>query len=174
MSPEDFRRAIKRKWCPHRHKSGKMYAQTNLKVGGKWKRVLLHRYLLGDGAPPVIDHKDGNGLNCTRENLRPASRSQNQHNSGPRGGTSRFKGVSWSKVMRKWHAQITKDRAYHDLGYFEDEAVAARAYDAAAKELHGEFAYQNFPDETARDEMRRLLLPEVRLALAAREGGASC
>ena len=146
VSPEDFRRVIKRKWCPHRRRNGKVYAQTNMKIGGRWTRVLMHRFILGDEAGPLTDHEDGDGLNNTRGNLRLATRSQNQHNSGPRCG--RFKGVTWHKRAGKWLAQIMANRQHRYLGLYESEKVAALAYDAAAKELHGEFAYLNFPEVT--------------------------
>jgi hypothetical protein len=57
----------------------------------------------------------------------------------------------------------------------EDYFVAAcRRADEALGGPAGSHWLIDFFDETARDEMRRLLLPEVKLALAAREGGASC
>jgi hypothetical protein len=113
-------------------------------------RVLLHRFILGAAPGTMIDHKNGNGLDCTRENLRLATRSQNQHNAGRRmyagARSSRFKGVHWHRVTGKWVAQIMAARKYHYLGLFIDEEQAARAYDAAARELHGEFAQLNFPE----------------------------
>jgi len=46
----------------------------------------------------------------------------------------------------RWKAKITHQGVEHFLGYFDDEIVAALTRDAKAKELHGEFAYLNFPD----------------------------
>lgn len=146
VSPEDFRRVYKRKWCLHKARSGKAYAQTNMKVGGRWVRVLLHRFVLDATHGVQVDHENGDGLDCRRCNLRFATHAQNMHNSKPRGGSSAFKGVSWSKAVGKWRAQIMAGRKYRYLGAFESEAVAARAYDAAARELHGEFARLNFPE----------------------------
>jgi hypothetical protein len=164
----DLRRVIKHSWC-HRRGGGngkQEYAVANVKIDGAWKRVALHRFILEARPGQMVDHQDGDGLNNTRRNLRLATRGQNQHNSGPR--TGRFKGVSWSKVMGRWHAQITKDRQYHDLGYYEAEEDAARAYDDAARRLHSDFARLNFPDETPRAEMRAALLPEVTRELSRR------
>ena len=143
VSPEDYHRVLKRKWCVHKHRNGRNYAQTNMKVEGKWRRVLLHRFILGASAGSLVDHKNGDGLDCTRENLRPATRGQNQYNSGPRKG--RFKGVTWHKRAGKWLAQISVDRKYRYLGLFTDEREAADAYDAAAKVLHGQFSRPNLP-----------------------------
>ncbi len=141
---------MQHKWCLHRGGGNgkRLYAQSNIKINGQWKRVLMHRFILGWPPHQKVDHEDNNGLNNTRENLRPATREQNKHNSGRRiyKGTrsSRFKGVCWSKAMKSWLAQITKDRQHHHLGCFENEEDAARAYDEAAKRLHGCFARTNF------------------------------
>jgi hypothetical protein len=121
-------------------------------------RVLLHRFILCAAPGTIIDHKNGNGLDCTRENLRFVTSSQNQHNSGRRVYTgkrsSRFKGVHWHAETKKWVAQIMAARKYHYLGLFADEEDAARAYDAAATELHGNFARLNFPASPNRQSLR--------------------
>jgi len=95
-----------------------------------------------------VDHANRNGLDNRRENLRPATGSQNQGNrrSVP-GSSSRYKGVSWHKQRRKWRASIRPPGGPHrHLGLFADEEDAARVYDAAAREAFGSFACLNFPD----------------------------
>jgi hypothetical protein len=59
---------------------------------------------------------------------------------------SKYRGVSWNKRCNKWLARIKHDGKLLHLGYFEDEAEAARAYDRAAK-VHKEAgrAQLNFP-----------------------------
>jgi hypothetical protein len=52
--------------------------------------------------------------------------------------------VSWNKRRKKWFAYIKKDGKEFNLGGFDDEVEAAKAYDEAAKRLHGEFAQLNF------------------------------
>jgi AP2 domain len=143
----DYERVAIHRWCVHIHSGRKRtiaYAQANIRIGGQWKRVMMHRFIMGLGSPR-IDHKDGNGLNNTRANLRLATASNNMHNTGSRGGSSTFKGVTWHKKARKWLAQIMVNRKWHYLGVFEKEEDAARVYDAKARELHGEYAKTNFP-----------------------------
>lgn len=132
-------------WCLLRGGGNKQrrYAQANVKVDGVWRRVLMHRLLMGAEAEQRVDHEDNDGLNNQRGNLRIATAGGNQHNTGPRRG--RFKGVCWHTRSGKWIAQIMAGGRYRYLGLFEEEEAAARAYDAKAVELHGEFAKTNFP-----------------------------
>jgi hypothetical protein len=118
------------------------YART--KIGGR--QVELHRFLLGEDAGPRTDHRNRNGLDCRRQNLRPATEQQNQANRGPqRNNTSGFKGVGWHRPTRSWRAAIKVLGHDMTLGYFRDVESAAKAYDAAARKHFGEFAWTNFP-----------------------------
>ncbi len=146
VDDDDYETLSSHSWCLYEGGGNRqrVYAQANVKVDGVWRRVFMHRFILGLGRGQRCDHRDNNGLNNQRSNLRLASRGQNQHNSGSRGGTSRFKGVCWSKSCSKWLAQIMANKRRCYLGVFEDEEDAARAYDAKAKELHGDFAKLNF------------------------------
>lgn len=110
------------------------------------RTVLLHRVVIGAEPGQEVDHVDANRLNNTRENLRICSRAENMMNRHCfRGGHSGFKGVTFHKRLGKWAAQITSKNKNKWLGSFDDEAEAARAYDAAARELFGSFARLNFP-----------------------------
>jgi hypothetical protein len=87
-----------------------------------------------------LDHRDGNGLNNRLENLRPATRKENGRNRRARlTCSSTYKGVQRDK-RGKWRTFI---QGFH-IGYFTLECEAAKAYDAAAKLLYGEFARMNF------------------------------
>ena len=124
------------------------YAVAAYTVAGRMRIMYMHKLITGW---PRTDHKNHNGLDNRRENLRPATHTQNQQNTRPRVivGTSRYKGVCWSKRERKWRAVIKFAGVQRHLGYFADEEDAARAYDAAARKYHGEFACLNFPDDNA-------------------------
>ncbi len=85
-------------------------------------------------------------MNNRRDNLRPANSSQNGSNRGKqRDNKSGYKGVCWSTKDKRWRATIKLNRKGIYLGNFLTAEEAARAYDAAAREMHGEFACLNFP-----------------------------
>lgn len=91
-----------------------------------------------------VDHHDLNGLNNRRLNLREATIAQSNANQPNRlGSASRYKGVIWHHG--KWQARVLEGGRRRSLGHFPDEEEAARAYDRAALEVQGEFAYLNFP-----------------------------
>jgi hypothetical protein len=93
-----------------------------------------------------IDHIDHNGLNNQRSNLRVATSRQNHANQRKTHGASQFKGVYWHRERGLWMARVgMPGRRQRFLGRFASEEDAARAYDAAALEEYGEFAWLNFP-----------------------------
>jgi hypothetical protein len=63
------------------------------------------------------------------------------------GRSSNYRGVSWSKSDRKWLARIYYSNKNHNLGLFEEQDDAARAYDRAAKGRSGKNTQLNFPEE---------------------------
>jgi len=116
------------------------------KVGGR--QVRLHAFLTGW---PLTDHINGDGLDNRRSNLREATSAQNACNRRLSSyNTSGFKGVSWKADGDRWVARIKVHGTATHLGSFSTPQEAARAYDAAAIEMHGEFARLNFPIEVAR------------------------
>lgn len=106
----------------------------------------LHALVLKAKHNEIVDHDSGDGLDNRKQNLRICSHAENCRNARRRtfpGKTSRFKGVCWSKYEECWIARITVNGERHDLGRFENEELAALAYDKAAPEIHGEFARTN-------------------------------
>ncbi len=109
----------------------------------------MHRQIMGvTNEKCDVDHKDRNGLNNQRSNLRICSRSNNSKNRTSRkNSSSKYLGVHFHKQKgknSKWVAQIFVDGAPIYLGRFTIEADAARCYDVAALKYHGEFANLNF------------------------------
>lgn len=93
-----------------------------------------------------VDHINGNGLDNRKVNLRLSSRAQNLANTRGQSGTSPFKGVSYCKKTGRWKAQITVKGVNRNLGRFLTQEEAAVAYNVAAVEAWGEFAFQNILD----------------------------
>jgi hypothetical protein len=141
ISNEDFDKVIGRKLCCL--SSGYVIIwnrETN-------KAEYFHRWLFGltKGDKVVIDHLDGNKLNCSRENLRCGTISDNMCNRKKltmnNKSTSKFKGVRSSG--NKWESVCQKNKVKYHLGYFETEEEAAKAYNEKAKQLHQHFALLN-------------------------------
>jgi hypothetical protein len=139
----DAGRVLAYKW--HAQANGRtVYAVRRVRrADGKQTALLLHTFLTGYER---TDHRNGNGLDNRRINLREATAGENNQNRRQRSdNTSGFKGVHWDKRSSKWRAQVNANGKAHRLGHYLTAAEAARAYDAAARELHGEFATVNFP-----------------------------
>lgn len=104
------------------------------------KMYKVHRliYLMKHGVmPEFIDHIDGNRLNNNIENLREATKSQNQHNKNLQSNnTSGIKGVSLHKASGKWRAVINEKH----LGLFDSKNEAIVKIQHERKKLHGNFA----------------------------------
>ena len=117
------------------------------------KAQYLHRWLfnLDKDDKRCVDHIDGNKLNCTRENLRLCTVSENMHNRskiGKNGITaSKYKGVVKHKSYpNKWVATCRKDNVVYRIGIYDTEKEAAIAYNNKVKELYNGFATLNIVD----------------------------
>jgi hypothetical protein len=136
VDDEDYERLSQHKWhvIPD-PKNGNHYAARGHDT------VLMHADIMGCAG---VDHRDGDGLNNRRCNLRVATKSQNQANRRKLvKASSRFKGVTWNAKNKNWRARIGPKSAI-DLGSYQFETEAALAYDRAALARWGEFARPNF------------------------------
>ena len=107
----------------------------------------LPNLIMSKQGSDLIDHIDRNPLNNRRSNFRRASNAENCRNRGKakKEKTSVFKGVSFRKDRGTWLSCIRKNGNLRKIGTFTNEVAAAIAYDIAAKEEFGEFAFFNFP-----------------------------
>lgn len=120
------------------------YAEISTSVNGKAVSILMHREIMKAKKGKNIDHIDGNPLNNQKSNLRYATMAQNAWNrKGIDNSSSKYKGVSWAKTVNKWYACIKKHGKNKNLGLYDNEIDAAKAYDAAAILLYKEYARLN-------------------------------
>jgi hypothetical protein len=142
----DYEKVRKYKWYARRQ-GYKVYAQAFI----EGRTVQMHRFLMHPRKGYIVDHIDGNSLNNCRSNLRECTPGQNQANRRPRSGSSsRFVGVS--RCEDRWVAWITHRGRRYWLGTYDDEVEAAKARDRKAVELHGVYAYLNFPEDWTFDK----------------------
>lgn len=119
--------------------------------GGPARYLQMHRQIMDVPESMEVDHRDGDGLNNRRENLRVCTHQQNMANQGKRRhNTSGYRGVCRLKGTRAWVANL----AGRYLGCYETAELAARAVDTAARRQHGEYARLNFPDDAVTVEPR--------------------
>jgi hypothetical protein len=145
VSEEDYERISKHKWYAYEGQNGVCYARRSFVVDGIQHQEGMHRFLMGfKKGDPIVDHKDHDGLNNTRENMRAATRSQNGANRrSHKKSSSKYLGVFLSKKRNRFKAEIKKGVKTYFLGWFKDEKEAATAYNTKSKEIFGEFANLN-------------------------------
>ncbi|MDG4905984.1 hypothetical protein P9228_05920 [Mesorhizobium sp. WSM4898] len=119
---------------------GRTFYVRGRQPGARKGGVYLHNLIMGGRA----DHRDADGLNNSRSNLRPCTQAQNGLNRRPKNG-KRFKGVFFDKRRGTFYAQVALAGKVYSSPGFNVEEDAARWHDAKALSLHGEFAHLNFP-----------------------------
>jgi hypothetical protein len=152
VSDEDFEELSRYAWAPHvSQHTGKIYAG---RLETFWCPVLqkkrrhkiyMHRQITHAPHGWVVDHRDRDTLNNQRRNLRITSQSFNNANRELGENECGYRGVSRSR--NRYRARITFAGEDREIGSFATPIEAARAYDAVARELFGEFAWTNFEED---------------------------
>lgn len=145
VSDRDYRRVNQYKWCATKNsRNHTWYAHRADRSSGRVRKIRLHRFILGAPRGLEVDHKDRDGLNNTRANLRLATGSQNKMNMN---GWSKngFKGVTLMPKRGRlpWRARIQCNKKVIHIGYYTSIKEAALAYNRAAKKYFGKFARLN-------------------------------
>lgn len=140
VDDEDFKALNQFKWYAHKYRNT-FYANRGVGLNGKQITQSMHGVIMnGKG----IDHHDHNGLNNQKSNLRLCTQSENCMNRSKMGNTSSiYKGVHFHKPNNKWLSSLRINGKHVHLGLFVSEIDAARAYNAKAVELFGEFVNLN-------------------------------
>jgi len=122
----DFDEVSKYKWCAL--KSGNTwYAYRNTRSLGKRSAICMHRAINKTPLNFDTDHKNGNGLDNRKCNLRSVTHRQNlQNQKNRKGKSSVFPGVCFCDG--KWEAQITTNGSSKFIGYFSSEGIAFHFY----------------------------------------------
>lgn len=134
-------------WYAYVDPHGLVYARRNVNDGERRITCLLHRAVMEHvlatqlTTEQEVDHKDGNGLNNTRCNLRIATDYQNARNGRRRrNNTSGVPGVGWHKKSGMWVAYICIGGKQRHLGFFENFTDAVSARHEAELKHFGEFS----------------------------------
>jgi hypothetical protein len=140
VDDEDFERLDKFKW----HYNAKGDARRNGPRGkGKREVILMHRIILDAPRGLEVDHINRDTLDNRKCNLRLCNRVENCRNKTKQSNNkSGYKGVSWH-TDGKWQVQICISGQRLHLGRYDCKHEAARIYNKAAIEYHGEFACLN-------------------------------
>lgn len=151
----DFEWLNQWKWHSIRKPNNRFYASRQTKItrtdkGQRQTMLLMHRFILSPDKRLVIDHKDGNGLNNQRNNIRVCTTAQNiQNRRKLPTNTLGLKGISIEvgngRKTPAYKAGIMIEGTLHYLGCYKTPEEAAKVYDDAARKYHGEYACVNYP-----------------------------
>ena len=137
VDDEDFERLNEFKWFAHKSRNVYYADRHSATVNGKRDTIKMHHEIIG--RPPegkMADHKDGNGLNNQKYNLRHVTNRQNCQNKKHIIKTSQYPGVSRYRQREKWKAKIYINGIHKELGcHFNSEIDAFRAYCKALKAI---------------------------------------
>ena len=147
ISKGDFDKVRPYKWYAVKRRKGYWACAHSLLPDGTKKNISLHRLLLEPDEDHVVDHINMNPLDNRRENIRIASRSQNQMNRRvSSNNTTGYKGVSIDSRSGKFIASISVNCKFIRLGTFQTAEEAAKAYAEASRKYHGEYGRTHLDD----------------------------
>jgi len=138
VDDEDFDYLNQWRWYVHKERYS-YYALRSVKNSNK-KTIAMHRIIMGTPDNMHTDHKDKNGLNNQKDNLRYCTNGQNQMN---RKSSGKINYLGVNCVGKHFQSRISTERKRIYLGTFKTEKEAALAYNKAAIKYHGEFASLN-------------------------------
>ncbi len=153
VDDEDFIFLDRFNWClcgKGQYEKELFYAVFSKKTEGKQIHIYMHEFVVGNKNIDLtksnmnVIHINGNTLDNRKENLRLVPFHTVMHMRRKLTPTrSKYKGIYFHKQSGMWTAGIQKDKKFYSLSYFKSEHDAARAYNAKARELYGDLAYQN-------------------------------
>ena len=135
VDDEDYSRISVFKWRAYKNRNTWYARRSN----GKSAYISMHHAVIEKNVR--TDHKNGNGLDNRKLNLREATRSQNTANR--KHYKNKYHGIDFHKKSGGWRARVCKDQKSYYIGAFKTQQEAFIAYNKKAIELFGEFASLN-------------------------------
>jgi len=124
----DFAAVSGFKWYAHKIRHN-FYAARHAEKNGKRIVVYMHRVIIQTPAGKETDHRNGDGLDNRKRNLKICTRTENGANR-PRlnsNNKSGHGGVYWYEKTKKWRAQISRNGRVKCIGYFTRKSDAIKA-----------------------------------------------
>lgn len=137
VDDEDFERLSRYRWYARKDRNV-FYAQRNSPMvnGIRQNMIHMHHEIISKPLNGFeIDHENGNGLDNQRHNLRFVTHRQNGQNRKNQKSSSRYPGVSWFKISKKWEANIQINGRKKHLGLFFNELDAFNAHKQAVEAI---------------------------------------
>ena len=139
IAKTDFELVKNHKWYDH----GTGYAYT--KINGK--TIMMHRLILNASKGQAVDHRNRNGLDNTRKNIRLCTMYENNiYRPVSKDNKTGYKGVNFnpmSSSKNPWTIYYSFQGHHHYGGSYATKELAAKKYNEIVKKLHGEFAWIN-------------------------------
>lgn len=131
-------------WCPGG--TGGRYAVALVRKGKSLRAVYLHRLVMGAGNGEIVDHIDGDPLNCCRSNLRFVSKSENGANRLTTTNATGYRNVAYSPKRGRYQARVSRQGGVFRGPYRQDAEAAARDADTLLRAVYPGLTRQNFPE----------------------------
>ncbi|GIO63557.1 HNH endonuclease [Paenibacillus cineris] len=122
-----------------RNKGTLRYVRGKSKESNYKNQILLHRLITKAPADKIVDHINHNTLDNRISNLRVVTQAENMQNrrgAARNNRSSRIRGVTWNKRLKKWQVQVKAGGAAHYFGYYSDLEEAKQAAIKARSKLH--------------------------------------
>ena len=144
VDDEDFEYLNQWKWFPNNLKHGFYAVRMNPTLDNKKNTISMHRFIMNVPLNMTVDHINRNTLDNRKINLRICTMAENLRNKNIyKNNTSKYKGVYYHKIVKKWLVRISVNNKRIHIGYFLNPIEGAKAYNEAAIKYHGEFANLN-------------------------------
>ena len=121
-----------------------VYASEYQPKTKRCKPIFLHQFIMKANGK-IVDHKNNDGLDNRKSNLRMATDKNNSTNrrSRNKNNSSGYRNVSWSESYGKWIVQMQVNKKNTILGKFDDVHEAGKFAEEMRQKYYGEYAGKN-------------------------------